>query len=337
MRAPPTCVRLWAGLSLVTGFTLATGFLHQVAAATGTGNDTEILARDLGGTRWFWHGREDRVLELRKDGTFDLEDWKQQGISAIWKATGPKQVTVTVVSQKFRNLTATLDFDTSLNSFTGKDLDQKRAIAPSPRIAVSPGPGGGHPALTKLLGGTQWYWHGKKDRVLEFRKDGNFQLADWAQQGISAVWQASGEREVTVTVTSAKFKNLTATLIFTENLSLFTGTDLDKNRIIAVSPRVDDGALLAQNLGGTRWLWHGKKDRVMKLRKDGHFELGDWNQQGISAVWQATGPREVTVTVISPKFRDLTATLVFDGGLTSFTGTDLDKKRQVVRSPRVDH
>ncbi|QIF04980.1 hypothetical protein G5S37_26865 [Roseimicrobium sp. ORNL1] len=320
---------------LVVCLLVSAGIWVGEATAAGNASDARELTKALEGTKWLWHGKEDRVLELRKGGKFDLDDWAQQGISAEWKVTGPKEVTVTVVSQKFRDLTATLVFDDGLNSFTGHDLDKKRVITPSPRLGKNGQGGLAQAELTKLLGGTQWHWHGKPDRVLELRKDGTFQLDDWAQQGITATWRVTGQREVTVTVTSQKFKNLTATLIFTEDFSAFTGTDLDKNRIIAVSPRVDAGAILALNLGGTRWLWHGKQDRVLHLRSDGRFELDDWAQQGITAIWQGTGPREVTVTVTSQKFRDLTATLIFDDALTSFTGTDLDKNRQIVRSPRV--
>lgn len=331
-------LRFQAVFCLIASLLILAG--SQVSAA-GYAGETKALGQSLGGTRWLWHAFPDRVLELRSDGKFALDDWAQQGIEAKWKATGPREVTVTVTSRKFKDLTATLVFDANLTSFTGLDLGRKRVITPSPRLGSQPGGGfpggpqsGNHLELTTLLGGTMWYWHGRQDRVAELRKDGTFALDDWAQQGLTATWHATGPREVTVTVTSPKFHGQTATLLFPEDLSSFTGTDLDKNRPILTSPRADSGAELAARLGSTRWLWHGKRDRVLKLRKDGVFDLDDWTQQGLTAVWQSTGQNEVTITVTSQKFRGLTATLVFANGLRWFTGTDLDKNRQIAKSPR---
>lgn len=158
--------------------------------------DAKHLNEALADTRWLWHGREDRILILRKDGTFDLKDWTRQGIAATWKATAPQKVTVTVTSAKFKNLTATLIFEDKLGAFTGTDLDKNRAITRSPRIdeVEKPLPGD-LKDLTRRLGGTKWLWHGRKDQVVELRKDGAFQLDAWQQQGIEARWQVSGKRE----------------------------------------------------------------------------------------------------------------------------------------------
>lgn len=208
---------------------------HRVGAADAKNDQTKTLAESLGGTKWLWYGREDQVLEFRRDGKFVLAAWAEQAIAATWRATGPNEVTVTVTSQKFRNLTATLIFNDDLSLFTGTDLDKNRAIAKSPRVAP---PVESTRELTQALGGTQWLWYGRENQVLEFRRDGKFELPAWAEQGITATWRAIGRKEVTVTVTSKKFKNLTATLIFSDDLTSFTGTDLDKNRKISNSPRV---------------------------------------------------------------------------------------------------
>jgi hypothetical protein len=193
----------------------------------------------LAGTKWLWQGREEYVVELRKDGTFAMDDWTRQGIEAEWEATGPKEVTVTVTSRKFRNLTATLIFDDALTSFTGTDLDKNRPIVKSRRVGgIDPGDlKGPIRDLTIALNGTKWLWHGRKEFVVELRKDGTFAMDDWTRQGITATWRATGPKEVTVTVTSQKFRNLTATLLFNDRLTSFTGTDLDKNRKITPSPR----------------------------------------------------------------------------------------------------
>jgi len=92
------------------------------------------LSEFLIGTRWLMYEIPGRIVEFGENGNFELDDWKMQGIEARWKATGPKQVTVTVVSQKFKNLTATLNFDDRLSFFTGTDLDHHRRITKSPRI-----------------------------------------------------------------------------------------------------------------------------------------------------------------------------------------------------------
>src|SRR5262249_53520598 len=79
-----------------------------------------------------------RIVEFGPEGKFDLEDWKKHDIEGRWKVTGPRQVTVTVISQKFRNLTAELNFDDRLSYFTGHDLDRNRQITKSPRINMVP-------------------------------------------------------------------------------------------------------------------------------------------------------------------------------------------------------
>ena len=92
------------------------------------------LREFLTGTRWLMYEIPGRIVEFGENGRFDLDDWKMQDIEARWKVTGPRQVTVTVVSQKFHNLTATLNFDDHISFFTGTDLDHNRRITKSPRI-----------------------------------------------------------------------------------------------------------------------------------------------------------------------------------------------------------
>ena len=116
---------------------------------------------------------------------------------------------------------------------------------PAPAIPAAGGaqmPGNDQP-LAEFLPGTKWLMYGRKDRVVEFHDEGKFVLDDWTQQGLAAEWKATGPNQVTVTITSGKFKNLTATLDFNETRSSFTGTDLDKTRKITRSPRLSGGAL----------------------------------------------------------------------------------------------
>ena len=98
------------------------------------GDRKKALGEFLAGTKWLMYDRADRELEFRKDGKFALPAWASQGISAVWRATGPNQVTVTVVSQKFRNLTAVFNFNEDRTAFTGHDLDKKREVTRSPRV-----------------------------------------------------------------------------------------------------------------------------------------------------------------------------------------------------------
>ena len=97
-------------------------------------DDSHHLESFLVGTKWLMYEIPGRIVEFGENGKFELDDWRMQGIEARWRATGPKQVTVVVVSQKFGNLTATLNFDNRLSYFTGTDLDHNRKITKSPRI-----------------------------------------------------------------------------------------------------------------------------------------------------------------------------------------------------------
>jgi hypothetical protein len=92
------------------------------------------LEEILPDSKWLMYDRRDRVLEFCDGGTFALADWTRQGIAAIWKVTGPNQVTVTVTSEKFKGLTAVFNFDEERTSFTGHDLDKDRVVTRSPRV-----------------------------------------------------------------------------------------------------------------------------------------------------------------------------------------------------------
>jgi len=100
--------------------------------------DSHPLGEFLVGTKWLMYEIPGRIVEFGDDGKFELDDWKMQGIEARWKVTGPRQVTVTVISQKARNQTAKLNFDDRLSFFTGTDLGGKRQITKSPRINMVP-------------------------------------------------------------------------------------------------------------------------------------------------------------------------------------------------------
>jgi hypothetical protein len=50
--------------------------------------------------------------------------------------------------------------------------------------------------LAAFLPGTKWLWYGSQNDEVEFRKGGEFELADWARQGLAAVWEVTGPNEV---------------------------------------------------------------------------------------------------------------------------------------------
>ena len=110
----------------------------RFSAADSRTVEDKPLADFLIGTKWLMYEIPGRIVEFGEAGKFDLDDWKMQGIEARWKVTGPRQVTVTVISQKARNQTATLNFDERLSYFTGTDLDHKRQVTKSPRINSVP-------------------------------------------------------------------------------------------------------------------------------------------------------------------------------------------------------
>lgn len=97
-----------------------------------------------------------------------------------------------------------------------------------------------------------------------------------------------------------------------------------------------DDHQLGEFLVGTKWLMYEIPGRIVEFGAGGKFDLDDWKMQGIEARWQVTGPKQVTVTVTGTKFHNLTAVLNFDNRLSYFTGTDLDHKRQITKSPRIN-
>src|SRR4051794_32420576 len=68
--------------------------------------DNRHLGEFLVGTKWLMYEIPGRIVEFGENGKFLLDDWKIHEIEGRWKVTGPKQVTVTVISPKFKNLTA---------------------------------------------------------------------------------------------------------------------------------------------------------------------------------------------------------------------------------------
>ena len=119
---------------------------------------------------------------------------------------------------------------------------------------------------------------------------------------------------------------------------------LDVERQNVVDPQSDDDSRrdaeaprpLQEFLIGTKWLMYEIPGRIVEFGEDGKFHLEDWKMQGIEARWKVTGPKQITVTVISQKFRNQTATMIFDGRLSYFTGTDLGGKRKITKSPRIN-
>jgi hypothetical protein len=97
--------------------------------------DARPLVEFLSGTKWLWYGNKGHVLEFRKDGKVGFTDWTRKGTVTAWEASGPNQVTLTIVSEKRKGRTATLDFSEDRGSFTGIDFDHKTTIAKSPHVA----------------------------------------------------------------------------------------------------------------------------------------------------------------------------------------------------------
>jgi hypothetical protein len=96
----------------------------------------------------------------------------------------------------------------------------------------------------------------------------------------------------------------------------------------------DKSKPLAEFLAGTKWLWYARAIDVLEFRPDGKVELADWTRRGLVTGWEATGPNQVTLKIISGRTNNLTATLIFSDDRTSFTGTDFTRGRQIAKSPR---
>ena len=89
----------------------------------------EPLAEFLPGTRWFWEGSKEHILEFRKDGTVRLDYWT---LPTDWRVTGPNEVTFTMHFQT-ENKTATITFTDDRSSFSGIQFNKKGVISRSPR------------------------------------------------------------------------------------------------------------------------------------------------------------------------------------------------------------
>jgi hypothetical protein len=137
---PLACFRVLSLTKLIVFLLLVCGMTNHLRAlelndeGRSEGDRKRELTEFLAGTKWLMYQIPGRIVEFGKEGKFNLEDWKQQGIVARWKATGPNQVTVTVTSKKFHNLTAVMNFNEERTHFTGHDLDRNRQIIESPRI-----------------------------------------------------------------------------------------------------------------------------------------------------------------------------------------------------------
>lgn len=124
------------GKALVTSNVVEINVTELNAASdTAAADKSKPLDEILPGTRWLWFGSRDRVLEFQKDGKVGLDDWTRQGLVTGWQLTGPSEVTLSILSGRKKNLTATLNFSDDRRSFTGLDFDAKRVIAKSPRVA----------------------------------------------------------------------------------------------------------------------------------------------------------------------------------------------------------
>ena len=54
------------------------------------------------------------------------------------------------------------------------------------------------------------------------------------------------------------------------------------DRIIAKTDALEEA------LVGKKWLWHGKANQVLEFGANGKFNLAAWEEQGITAKWEAT-------------------------------------------------
>ncbi len=108
------------------------------SVVTTAADKAKPLAEFLAGTQWLWDGRPNQVLEFHKDGKVYFADWARQNLVTGWEATGPNQVTLTILSGRSNNRTATLAFSEDRISFTGNDFDSNHTISRSPRFGAAP-------------------------------------------------------------------------------------------------------------------------------------------------------------------------------------------------------
>jgi hypothetical protein len=186
------------------------------------------LAEFLAGTRWYWEGSRQHILEFRKDGTVDLDYWT---LPTDWKVTGPSEVTFTMHFKTGEDKTATVTFTEDRSSFSGTQF-RGGVISRTPRAPDIDGDENGKP-LREFLAGTRWYWEGSRQHILEFRRDGIAHLDYWT---LPTDWRVTGPNKVTFTM-HFKNENKTAVVTFTEDRSSFSGTQF-RGGVIAKCPRV---------------------------------------------------------------------------------------------------
>ena len=105
------------------------------AALAAAEEKAKPLAEFLAGTRWFWEGSKDHVLEFREDGTVRLDYWT---LPTDWRVTGSRQVTFTM-HFKNQNKTAIVTFTDDRSSFSGIQFNKRGVIAKSPRASRDEG------------------------------------------------------------------------------------------------------------------------------------------------------------------------------------------------------
>jgi hypothetical protein len=206
----------------------AAPFSHLKAALAENATEQKPLAEFLRGTKWYWEGSKEHILEFCQDGTAQLNWWK---LPTDWKVTGPNEAAFTMHFPNEPDKTATITFTDDRTSFSGTQF-RGGVISKSPRADDLDGDDG-HRPLARFLGGTKWYWEGSKQHILEFRRDGRAHLDYWT---LPTDWRVTGRNEVTFTM-HFKTENKSAIVHFTDDRSSFSGTQF-RGGVIANSPRV---------------------------------------------------------------------------------------------------
>ncbi|HSI10465.1 MAG TPA: hypothetical protein VK961_00410, partial [Chthoniobacter sp.] len=74
------------------------------------------LVEFFAGTKWYWEGSKQHVLEIRKGGSLHLDYWT---LPTVWKVTGPEQVSFTMHFKNGETKTAVVDFNEDRSAFSG--------------------------------------------------------------------------------------------------------------------------------------------------------------------------------------------------------------------------
>ncbi len=183
-------------------------------------------------SRWDRSGKgEDWKKGLISERQLEAEGWQYMEMPAELKATKESHAWRLYA----RQCKAGESFTYRTEKYLRPILVTRDPTAPSPDLA----------SFAAFLPGTIWLWDGEKGENMEFLKDGTVAQATWTRTGLKTGWEVVGPHEVKLTILSGRKNNMTASLIFAEDRTSFTGKNFNPKDKLRKSPWVTEAATAA--------------------------------------------------------------------------------------------